>query len=242
MHLRHRDVVPDWADGVPVLSKGKHRNPKKGACFMEYASYLAGERWSDHPACTHRLLASLARLVNDYTTDAGRARLAPLVPAVIGLKSDADDTVLDAVIALRAATTALPVAAAERQNVLAVSLINARRVLQESGAAALPGLIRDSQQALTGVPHAEQWARRFIRGMRPSRKGFGRHAAPSTVRVAAQSIARGCVQSPDDYLYAMLAGAIDDCKAALAHRDEHERHENTPVAGSAEPATRVHSS
>ena len=50
---------------VPVLSAGRHRNPRKGACFMEMASFLAGERWSDHPSCTHPLLASLARLVND---------------------------------------------------------------------------------------------------------------------------------------------------------------------------------
>ncbi|HEX6195136.1 MAG TPA: hypothetical protein VFZ37_04465 [Jiangellaceae bacterium] len=229
MHLRNRDAVPDWPDGVPVLSKGKHRNPKKGACFMEYASYLAGERWSDHPACTHPLLAALARLVNDYTTDAGRARLAPLVPAVIGLKSYGDDAVLDATIALRAATTALPVAAAERQNVLAVSLINARGVLRETSGAGPPDLMRDSQRALAGVPHAEQWARRFIGGTRPSRKGFGRHAAPSTVRVAAQSIARGCLQSPDDLLYSMLAGAIDDCRTVLAHQNDHVRHESTPL-------------
>src|SRR5215472_7764028 len=73
---------------VPVLSRGKHRSPRKGACFMELASYLAGERWSDHPACTHPLLAALARDVNDYTSDAGRARLAGLVPSVIGLTGD----------------------------------------------------------------------------------------------------------------------------------------------------------
>ncbi|MDX6241462.1 MAG: hypothetical protein QOG10_6286, partial [Kribbellaceae bacterium] len=69
---------------VPVLSRGKHRNPRKGACFMEFASYLAGEPWSDHPACTHPLLAGVARDVNDCTTDAGRSRLAPLIPSVIG--------------------------------------------------------------------------------------------------------------------------------------------------------------
>ncbi|WP_344829386.1 hypothetical protein [Nonomuraea dietziae] len=44
-------------DHMPILSRGRHRNPRKGACFMELASYLAGERWSDHPACTHPLLA-----------------------------------------------------------------------------------------------------------------------------------------------------------------------------------------
>jgi hypothetical protein len=27
---------------------------------MEFASYLAGERWSDRPACTRPLLAELA--------------------------------------------------------------------------------------------------------------------------------------------------------------------------------------
>src|SRR3954469_7130258 len=96
-------------DLMPVLSRGKHRNPRKGACFMELASFLAGERWSDHPACTHRLLAALARHVNDYTSDEGRSRLGELVPSVIGLTSD--DPVVDARIALRAATQALPVVA-----------------------------------------------------------------------------------------------------------------------------------
>ena len=46
---------------MPILSAGRHRSPRQGACFMEFASYLAGERWSDHPACTHPLLAALAR-------------------------------------------------------------------------------------------------------------------------------------------------------------------------------------
>src|SRR2546430_6952780 len=86
---------------VPLLSRGKHRNPRKGACFMELASVLAGERWSDHPACTHPLLAALARHVNDYTSDAGRRRLAELIPSVIGLTSD--DPRVDARIALRCA-------------------------------------------------------------------------------------------------------------------------------------------
>jgi len=102
---------------MPVLSRGKHRNPRRGACFMEMASFLAGERWSDHPACTHPLLADLARLVNDSVTDRLRPRLIPLIPSVIGLTSD--DLRMDAAIALRSAQTALPIAAAPRQHVLA---------------------------------------------------------------------------------------------------------------------------
>jgi hypothetical protein len=34
---------------LPILSRGRHRNPRKGACFMEMASVLAGEKWTDHP-------------------------------------------------------------------------------------------------------------------------------------------------------------------------------------------------
>ena len=83
---------------LPILSRGKHRSPRKGACFMEFASLLAGERWSDHPACTHPLLATLARHVNDHTSDAGRQRLADLVPSVIGLTGE--DLHIDARIAL----------------------------------------------------------------------------------------------------------------------------------------------
>src|SRR5918995_5429971 len=116
-------------DVMPILSPGRHHSPRRGACFMEFASYLAGERWSDHPACTHATLAHLARMVNDRTSDAGRARLTPLIPTVIGLTSD--DPLLDVLLALRAASAALPIAAEERQRSQAVGLRVALRVLAE---------------------------------------------------------------------------------------------------------------
>ncbi len=112
---------------VPVLCRGKHRNPRKGACFMEFASYLAGEPWSDHPACTHPLLAGVARDVNDCTTDAGRSRLAPLIPSVIGLTPD-DPHVVPRVTA-RCIQHALPVVSQERQYILAVALLVGERHL-----------------------------------------------------------------------------------------------------------------
>src|SRR5262245_50965382 len=109
-------------DLVPMLTPGKHRNPRKGACFVELASFLAGERWSDHPACTHALLAAVARLVNDNTSDAGRQRLAGLIPSVIGLTSH--DLHVDARVALELATTALQVVAAEQRCAMAVCVLN----------------------------------------------------------------------------------------------------------------------
>src|SRR3954469_3458577 len=75
-HLMSDDIrTPEL---LPKLSRGTHRSVRKGACFMERASFLAGERWSDHPACTHPLLAALARDVNDCTSDANRQRLVTL--------------------------------------------------------------------------------------------------------------------------------------------------------------------
>lgn len=198
---------------VPQLSRGKHRNPRKGACFMELASYLAGERWSDHPSCTHPLLAALARLVNDHTTDAGRAELGGLVPSVIGLTSD--DPHLDVQIALRSARTALPVASAERQRVLAVSVLAAERMLADLDSRPPDHVGESSRQALAGVPDAERWARGFTRDVRTTTKGFRRYAAPNTVRQAVVGIAQACVPDPDSILCDLLGGAIRDCEQQI---------------------------
>src|SRR5213075_372488 len=111
-----------------------------------------------HPASTHPLLASLARLVNDYTSDANRHHLLALVPSVIGLTSD--DSRIDVGIALRSATTALPVSAAERQGSMAVAVVVANRLLDDLDDADAPPMqdLRDrSSWALAHAPQAAQW-------------------------------------------------------------------------------------
>jgi hypothetical protein len=198
---------------LPVLSRGKHRNPRKGACFMELASFLAGERWSDHPACTHPLLAGLARHVNDRTSDANRQRLAELIPSVIGLTSD--DPSLDALIALRCATTALPVVSAERQRVMAVAVLTCDRVLADLDRRPAGTLEERSRQALDHAPHAARWARGFISDIGPSPKAFRQQAAPCTVRCAVDGIAQGYVAEPDDVLRDLLAETIHECAARI---------------------------
>ncbi|MGH2601407.1 MAG: hypothetical protein ACRDJ9_18725 [Dehalococcoidia bacterium] len=181
------------------------------------ASYLAGERWSDHPACTHPLLATLARLVNDYTSDAGRNHLIGLVPSVIGLTSD--DPRVDVEIALRSATAALPDVAAERQRILAVSVLVAERVLGELDGRPADQLGERSRAALAQVPHATQWAESFMRQtggkLGTTLKGFQRHAAPNTVRHAVVGIAQACVPDPHVRLHALLVGAIGDCERRI---------------------------
>ncbi|BDZ41719.1 hypothetical protein GCM10025865_10180 [Paraoerskovia sediminicola] len=41
-------------DMLPMLGRGKHRNPKRGACFMELASYLAGRSGQTTPRAPTR--------------------------------------------------------------------------------------------------------------------------------------------------------------------------------------------
>jgi len=232
--------VDNHLDHMPVLSRGRHRNPKRGACFMELASYLAGERWSDHPACTHPLLAALARLVNDNTGDDNRGRLAGLVPSIIGLAGD--DLRVDARIALRCATTALPVAAAERQLALAVSVLAAEEMLARLDGLPSGKLSPDSQAAMDQVPLAAEQARKFSRAARITEKGFRKYAAPNAVQLAVVGIVQACVPDPDALLRDLLTAAIADCEALIhgagpSARDATAARGVTPLTALTEPAS-----
>jgi hypothetical protein len=191
---------------VPVLSQGRHRSPRQGACFTELASYLAGERWSAHPACTHPLLAALARDVNDHTGDTDLAALAELVPSVIGLTGD--DVHLDARIALVCARMAMPVAAARRQQIMAVLVLACERILATlDGRSA--GSLEPSRAALAQVQHAAQWARDFtarsvVRDIPLTPQAFRQQSAPFTVHAAVEGIARAYIPQPDQVLRDLL--------------------------------------
>ncbi|MEU0090046.1 hypothetical protein [Kribbella sp. NPDC006257] len=114
---------------VPILSRGRHRNPRRGGCFMEYASYLAGVAWSDAPECTHPLLALVAREVNDEISDAGRAELVPLIPDVIGLTTD-DPRLIPALVA-RCVRPVIPVVSKQFGVKLAGVVDKAEAVLED---------------------------------------------------------------------------------------------------------------
>lgn len=180
---------------------------------MEFASYLAGERWSDHPACTHPLLSALARLVNDNVSDDTRARLVHLVPSIIGLTST--DLRVDAHIALRCATTALPVAAAERQLALAVSVLAAEEILARLDGAPPGSMSPRSREAMDQVPQAAAQARKFSRAAKITERGFRRYAAPNAIQLAVVGIVQACIPDPDSMLRDLLAAAIDDCSRLI---------------------------
>lgn len=204
-----KTYTPSSPDMMPVLSPGKHRNPRQGACFMEFASYLAGERWSDHPTCTHPLLAFLARGVNDFSSDEARGRLVPLIPSVIGLNSS--DPLLDVVISLRSASCAIPVASESRQRALATGILSCKRMFEDLGVEpdeATAALITDS---LAMAPQAWEWASEFeaLRGNHRRSLSFTR-AGRAIVSTAVLGISQACIDDADARLHELLTLAIDD--------------------------------
>jgi hypothetical protein len=124
MAVRHEEVVL-----VPILSRGRHNSPRRGACFMEYASYLAGVSWSDHPDCTHPLLALVGREVNDEISDAARVELVPMIPSVIGL-IPTDPRFVPALVT-RCVQPVLPVVSPQFQRTLTRGLVRAQQVLAD---------------------------------------------------------------------------------------------------------------
>ncbi|WP_240645791.1 hypothetical protein [Georgenia sp. SYP-B2076] len=175
---------------------------------MELASFLAGERWSDHPSCTHPLLAHLARLVNDFTSDAARPRLAPLIPSVIGLRSA--DPRWGHEIALLAATTALPLAREPRRPTLAVGILSCERLLAAEEGRTLGSLRPGSQQALEQAPEAARWAREFADRIGSSHAR--NHPGPAILECAVPAIADARGSDADQYLFDLLVAAVALCQ------------------------------
>lgn len=212
-------------DLMPILSRGRHRSAKKGACFMEMASYLAGEKWSDHPACTHPLLAQLARDVNDNVGDHARARIAPLVPDVVGLRPT--DPRTHAWIAREAALAALPIAAERRQKVAAVGLLRCELALNELEDRPSDHLSEVARTMLDAVPFARDWAQQIAMLGSGRGRSFITRGAPTIVQSAVRGIASAAVPDPDDVLVSLLERTIALCRSTGPR--EHATQDRVPL-------------
>lgn len=194
---------------LPVLSAGRHRNAKRGACFMEYASYLAGERWSDRPGCTHPSLASLARLINDLTSDDARGGLSTLIPSVVGLNGD--DPRISILLSVLAASSALPIASTTRQGALATGLIRCEQLLEEGDGPEVERARMRIRAAFLLAPGTEAWARDFISQVSPHGTRVLVVNDEALLRTAAIGIADACVMDADARLNTLLEQAIEEC-------------------------------
>ena len=69
------------------LTRGKHVSPRQGACVMELASMLAGERFDDHPRSVCPVIGMVLRSYNDGIDDARRQDLYGLAAQVVGTRN-----------------------------------------------------------------------------------------------------------------------------------------------------------
>jgi hypothetical protein len=169
--------------------------------------------------------------VNDHSTDEARQRLVEVVPDLIGLIGD--DLRIDVGIALRAATTALPVVAEEQQYVMAAAVLTCERVRADLDGRPGAPMSEGSREALARVPAAAAWAQRHTRGIGTSRRVFRRQSAPAILTCAVGGIARACVRDPDSLLHDLLVGAVQDCRR---YGDWHPTAEDPDVQAHHAPA------
>lgn len=119
----------DW----PTLRVGAHLSSDDGACLMELVSLAAGEPWTDHPACTHPLLAHVARRVNDATSDHRRSELADFIPALTRANSDSVS------VFARIAASCTQIALAEEPSIL-LNILHSVAVRRSTPGARPPSL------------------------------------------------------------------------------------------------------
>ena len=177
---------------------------------MEMASVLAAERWSDAPKCTHPLLAHLARMVNDASSDAHRSELAVLIPDVVGVRDDG----LAFEVALTAAIGGHAVAHVpeELQRALAAGLLRCEQMAQRLG----PGTVVGAEEipaALARVPLATSWARDFAGDRSITERQFRAFTAPTVARCAVRGLAVAS-PTPDAALRDLLRTAIATARRA----------------------------
>jgi hypothetical protein len=72
------------------IARGRHKSPDSGACVMELSSMLAGERFSDRPACVDRVVGAYMRALNDRLGARDRQRLYPYAALAVGTRDDGD--------------------------------------------------------------------------------------------------------------------------------------------------------
>jgi hypothetical protein len=196
-------------EGLPVLSAGNHRSPRSGGCFMEIASYLAGERWSDHPKCSDPSLAELARCVNDRVSDGPRPQLSIMIPSVIGTgpRRTRDRVALGASVVRSCTLIGLRVADVKARP-MACALVMAERVLGET--------TPQAQALLAARPDLAAAAESFTTeraALLRHPRSYLYHAVPQAIQLTVRAVSDELGPQAPPVLAAMLADAIASVRA-----------------------------
>jgi hypothetical protein len=195
-------------DSMPVLTRGKHRKPRNGACLMEYVSVLAGGPFTDSPHCTDPTLAAIARAVNDYSGDEMRQRLAVLASDLT--VAGALPTSVQQAMARRCLLTALPYSSGSRRRVLAVALLGLDRAAAGSTKGYSPEDVSlDTEFALIGADTAVREAVERLELLPVDLGAHHKRGLAAAIEVAVATIAEEATDA-DELLYRLLVSCLDD--------------------------------
>jgi len=176
---------------------------------MEIASFLAGERWSDHPKCTDPSLAELARCVNDRIPDAVRPQLAALIPSVIGTgHRRTQERVALGVCVVRSCTMIGLRSVSTKSRPIACALIMAERVLGERSP--------EAEALLATQPELAAAADSFTLGTAAvlgHAGSFLSHAVPQAIQLTVRAVSDELGADAPPVLTAMLTDAIASVRA-----------------------------
>jgi hypothetical protein len=67
-----------------TIGRGHHPSPASGACVVELASMLAGERFSDHPRSVCPAIAGFLRTYNDLLPEGEQDELYAYAAVIVG--------------------------------------------------------------------------------------------------------------------------------------------------------------
>jgi hypothetical protein len=195
-------------DSMPVLSRGKHRRPRNGACLMEYVSVLAGGPFTDSPPCTDPTLAAIARSVNDYSSDAMRQQLAVLA-SDLTVAAPLPVSVQQA-LARRCLLTAIPYSTGSRRRVLVVGLLGLDRASSGSTKGFSPyDVSLDAEFALLGCDTAVREAIGHLEELPVGLAQHHKRGLAVAIELAVQTIAEEASDA-DEVLYRLLVSCLDD--------------------------------
>jgi hypothetical protein len=217
----------DVPESMPVLSRGKHRRPRAGACLMEYVSVLAGRAFSDAPACTDPTLAVVARAVNDCTGDAARQRLAPLASDLAA--AGPLDLAAQQGLARRCLLTAIPYSCGDRRRVLIVGLLGLERAAAGASKGFSPRQVGlDTEFALLGCDTALREAIERVEALPVSLQQHQQRGLAASIEMSVATIADEA-SDPDEVLYRLLVSCLDDHRGRRAGTGAAERHHRDGV-------------
>jgi len=219
-------------DAMPVLTRGAHKKPRHGACLMEYVSVLAGDPFSDSPACTDPTLAAIARAVNDYSGDEQRQRLGRLasdlsVAGPTGVRAQQE-------MARRCLLTALPYSAGSRRRVLVVGLLGLERAAAGGTTGYDPGDVGlDTEFALLGLDTHVKEAIERLELLPVDLGDHHKRGLAAAIEIAVATIAEEATDA-DELLYRLLVSCLDDHRRGRSSTSTAERDDADGVGAARE--------